>query len=201
MKNFLNYAGVIFALLLFFFLFFAISYFIGKRSCPPCPPDGYVMVKKQWLDSLQKVNESKPQIIEITRDSIIHVSGPIRYVGIPTPIPIDDQTNYFIDTLKSPHFELYLFDTLKNNLIINRGFTYNLFVPEKITTTITQIQKVPFPYEIDLRGRLYGGINVGMVNGVDINYRLAGRNDMIGLGFGYINQNKLIYGRYTFKIR
>ncbi|MFP4025761.1 MAG: hypothetical protein ACLFVR_14655 [Thiohalospira sp.] len=178
-----------------------IGYVINRIMQPPCPPEGKVLVEKQWLDSLQAIAKMKPDTILITVDSIIYKKGPVEYVEVPVPVEINDTTNYYSDTITTEHFDLYLFDTLRYNQIVSRGFNYDLYVPEKITETITLIQKVPFPYEVDKRKTIYGGINIGAINSVDLNYRLSDRNDMIGIGFGYdYTGKKMIYGRYTFPI-
>lgn len=170
-------------------------YISNKR----CPPDGFTLVSTNWLDSLQAIADSQPEVITITKDSIVYVKGPVEFVEIKVPVEVDKETNYYEDTIKTKHFDLYLFDTLRQNKIMSRAFTYDLHVPEIITNTITQIQKVPFPYEVDRRGRLYGSINAGSIISADISYRID--DYMIGLGYGYDHKgNKMIYAKYTFKI-
>lgn len=171
------------------------------RRQKPCPPEGYVLVEIAWVDSLQKIAEITPEKITDTVERIKIVKEPI-----PTPVPVVSppeigiDTTEYRDTLRTEHFNVFLYDRFYNNRLQKRAFDYEVFIPEKIvTTTITQT--IPMPYAVDVRKRLYGAINVGGINSIDLSLRMRDRNDMIGLGFGYSYKgDRLIYARYQFPI-
>ena len=164
----------------------------GNWLFPPKVPDGHTVVSDQWLDSLRVVAGTPPDTV-IHIDTIMYEKETIRYVEVPIHVKVDDTTNFVQDTLKTPHFALYLEDTLRNNSIVSRGFNYDLFVPEKITETITITQRVPFPYPVDRRGRLYGGVNAGQLVSADLSYRFG--DNYIGIGAGHLGE-RFYYIRY-----
>ena len=164
---------------------------------PPKVPDGYTIVSNEWLDSLRQVASAPPDTV-IQIDTIMYEKETIRYVEVPIHVEIDDTTNFVQDTLKTPHFNLYLEDTLRNNSIVSRGFNYDLFVPETITKTITLIQPVPFPYKVHGKGRLYGGVNTGSIISADLSYRI--NDNFFGIGAGQVGGERFYYLRYQRKI-
>ncbi len=160
--------------------------------------DGYVQVRQTWLDSLQHdmkmLLEQEPEIVEVVRDSIIYEKGPVEYVRVPVPVEVDDEYAYYEDTLKTPYFDVFLYDTLRSNRIVSRGFNYDIWIPVTEIKTITQIQKVPYPYKVDDRARMYGGINAGSMISADLSYRMG--DNYIGAGVGYGLAGRFYYVRY-----
>ena len=169
---------------------------ISNWLFPPRIPSGWELVSEEWLDSLRTVAEAPPDTV-IQVDTIMYEKETIRYVEVPVHVEVDEETNFVQDTLRTPHFALYLEDTLRNNFIVSRGFNYDLFVPETITRTITLTQPVPFPYPVQERGRLYGGINAGQVISADLSYRFG--DNFLGVGMGYLDE-RFWYIRYQRKL-
>lgn len=158
--------------------------------------EGYVEVEKQWLDSLQELAEKPPERDTIHETDTVFIEGETQVVEVKEPIYIDAETNFYRDTLSTEYFDVHLRDTLRGNQIVWREFTYNAYMPER-TVRITEIQKVPYPYEVepDLP-RLYGGVNAGLnIVSADLNLRL-GENNFIGVGTGFAGGEHFIYARY-----
>ena len=164
---------------------------------PPKVPDGYTIVSNEWVDSLQQVASAPPDTV-IQVDTAWYEKETITYVEVPVHVEVDEQTNFVQDTLTSAHFAVYLEDTLRNNRIVSRGFNYDLFVPERITETISITQPVPFPYPVYEKGRLYGGVNAGQVISADLSYRI--QDNFFGIGVGQIGGDRFYYFRYQRKI-
>ena len=174
----------------------------GFLICHECNrlPDDKVIVSKSWLDSLNLIAESTPEVISdtiiktdtlkitqyITQEKIIHVE-------------VGEDTTEVYDTLRSDYFAVFLHDRISGSQIMQRRWNYDVYMPEKLVTEIIT-QKIPFPYTVEADfPKLYGAINVGNLISADLSYRV--NRNFYGIGYGYFNGNNYFYIRYQFAIK
>ena len=189
MKTIKNLVVVLFVILLGLYLW---DTFINT-----CPPEGYVLMKQSDVDSMKALADKPPEVVIEIDTQWVTVT---EYIEVPVkePIPESDSINYYPDTLTTEYFSVFLEDRFKNNTLMSRMFTYELFVPKKITKTITEYIKVPYPFysETD-KGKIYGGVGVGNAFMADISYRWG--DNYLGVGVGYLNK-RFFYVRFQRKI-
>ena len=132
-------------------------------------PDGKVLLHKSYIDSLYEVAQLPPDTI-VTHDTTWMQKT--VYVQGTTPLP-KDSTEYaytYEDSLKTSELLVYVKDSIsRRGLILNRKWSYRLFVPMQITREITITKPIPMPFETIKENkayyRYYGQVGYNFMNG------------------------------------
>lgn len=112
---------------------------------PYNPPSGKVVVSQSWLDSLNAIVNKPPVIVY---DSTPAPPDTVRYpVYVPVPTKKDSTLVAYSDSLVNDQLSVHVFDTIQkgSGLILSRKWQYRLFVPLKVTETITKTVPMPYP--------------------------------------------------------
>lgn len=112
---------------------------------PYTAPVGKVIVSQSWLDSLNAIANKPPVIVY---DSTPPPPDTVRYpVYVPVPVKEDSTIVAYSDSLVNDQLSVHVFDTIQkgSGLILSRKWHYRLFVPLKVTETITKTVPMPYP--------------------------------------------------------
>jgi hypothetical protein len=123
-----------------------LSYFIGTYFNRI--PAGSVLIKRNFLDSLQNISSLPPTIIEridtFWQDSIVYVEKE------PPVFETKDEFYLYEDSLKTESVSVWIWDKINMyGIIVDRKWAYRLNVPITITREVKVYQPFPMPYPVD----------------------------------------------------
>lgn len=182
------------------FIAAAAAYLYFSKPAPDPIPPGMVLVRQAWIDSLEMIATRPPEVVTDTIYKKYVEKAPPVAQDIKTPTKTGEDTSDYLDTLKTPYFDVFLYDRFKAGHLVYRSFSYDLFAPIEVTRTITQIQKVPFPYSTPPPQvkKIHLGIMAGTFISADLNYHHNGK--FYGAGLMYAGGKKHYYFRYQVPI-
>lgn len=119
----------------------------GPKACKECPPEGFVLCREYFIDSLQKVAQMKPDTIRDT----IRLKGDPVLVPKPYPVPVyinpaDTSLKTYADSIENDYIDAKV--TLEVNGRLNK-LTWE-YVPIRFATITTISKPVSYPvrYEV-----------------------------------------------------
>ncbi len=130
-------------------------------------PEGKVLLNKSYLDSLNYIASMPPDTVEkwdtLWKQNLV-------YIHDAAPAPKDSAlTSYtYKDSLKTSDLLVYIRDSIsRKGIILDRQWSYRLFVPLLITREITVTKPMPMPYSVEkiIKYRYFGGIGYNIVEG------------------------------------
>lgn len=181
--------------------------YLGHKK--PCPPDGYVLVSQEFIDSLQAIAEMPPEVI--VKDSVVYVDN-IIYVSnedpVPEPDPIDPELNCYRDSVVNDSVNVWV-------EIKTRGVVEQLRIGYKPIIHIREItinQPAPYPVieEVEVPVTKPGlivraGLGYGFaqpLGAIELDYMKANRW-LFGVEYirGYQDWGVIIKGGYKFNLK
>lgn len=174
--------------------FIILALIFGPRACEKCPPDGYLLVKESFIDSLQKVAQMKPDTIIDT----LFIKGDPVLVPRPSPVPVyidpsDTSKKTYSDRIFNDYLDATVTMEVKGKL---RKISWE-YVPIRFATITTISKPVPYPvrYEVPVKVPQTGffmqlGMGMGLKEKVpamsaEIFYQM--KKGLIGAEAGYFN--------------
>lgn len=158
-------------------------------------PEGMVLVKQSFLDSLQLVADMPPDTVKV--DSIIQ--GPTVYVDKPVPVPVyinpgDTLQKIYRDSIRAPGINARVDMKVYGRLT---GIRWQ-YTPITNLVTYTIEKKVPYPvrYEVPVKVPQTGMyLELGLGRGFDKSFAgsaelfiLTKKGALIGGELGYLQQ-------------
>ena len=132
-------------------------------------PEGKVLLNKSYLDSLRRIASLPPDTVE-KRDTIW--KHKLVYIHDTPPIPKDSSLKSYTyeDSLKTSELLVYLKDSIsRKGIILDRKWSYRLFVPLLLTREITITKPYPMPCPVDrivkIQYKYFGGVGYNLIGG------------------------------------
>ena len=166
-----------------------------RNKKEPCPPEGMILIRNSFVDSLRMIAEQVPDTIIDT----IFIPAPDIYTQQTEPVEqiLRDERKmvYSEDSLITPYYKVWIADWIRDNNIISRDWNYTLPEQRIITRTIEK----PIIYPVTLKEKidnplhqviLDAGIGIGTTGipyKVGIDY-IGSKNIKYGIQYQKINK-------------
>jgi hypothetical protein len=178
-----------------------------------------IFLQRQCSGKLDKVCPTTTKTVTVTKTELkydtvvktikVPLPTPVCTIKVVTHLPIDTAAvvaDYFTkvaysQTIEDTNLRAYITDTLFNNRIVARNFSYQLLKPEKITTITNTITVTEKP-----RAKVFAGFGVGASTqgfahfGPQITY-LSKKDNMYHISANAINPSIILGMGWKIKLR
>ena len=168
---------------------------------------GYQRAERRYLaviDSVNAIAAAAPDTIWKT--DTIRPKPEIKWYPkeVPVPVKTDSVHNFYADSLVNDQLAIYVNDTIEG-ILQSRNIGYKLFVPLKVTNTITVTEKVPviISEPAKKQAELYGGLllpySYGKFGlGISADY-ITKKDRIVGAQYLTVGDKSIIVGKIGVK--